>query len=391
MSQLLERLLGRLPVGWLQLTHSRTRFAAAVAGVSFATLLVFMQLGIQGAMSTATLAPYDFLDGDIILSAEDANTLTDGSNVARARLFQALAVPGVESGAPLFVGILEFKLPDGTNSTLQAFATTVAERDFLSAEIASQFERLTQENTALIDTETRGVASEVFAELKAGQPFAFEVNGQTLTAIGTLELGGGFSADGTLFVSDQTFLRFFGKRTSSAPNHILLKVADGVSPQVVVERLRAALPEASVQVNTLEAYKAADLAYQSLERPTGIIFGFGVIIGIIVGIVIVYQVLSTDVADHLKEYATFKAMGYEHRFFLGIVLEEAAILAVFGFFPGFVVSMGLYAALSAVTSLPVYMDVARVFMVFFGTLAACALSGAIATRRLAAADPADLF
>jgi putative ABC transport system permease protein len=391
MSQLLERLLGRLPVGWLQLTHSRTRFAAAVAGVSFATLLVFMQLGIQGAMSTATLAPYDFLDGDIILSAEDANTLTDGSNVARAQLFQALAVPGVESGAPLFVGILEFKLPDGTNSTLQAFATTVAERDFLSAEIASQFERLTQENTALIDTETRGVASEVFAELKAGQPFAFEVNGQTLTAIGTLELGGGFSADGTLFVSDQTFLRFFGKRTSSAPNHILLKVADGVSPQVVVERLRAALPEASVQVNTLEAYKAADLAYQSLERPTGIIFGFGVIIGIIVGIVIVYQVLSTDVADHLKEYATFKAMGYEHRFFLGIVLEEAAILAVFGFFPGFVVSMGLYAALSAVTSLPVYMDVARVFMVFFGTLAACALSGAIATRRLAAADPADLF
>ena len=391
MSQLLERLLGRLPVGWLQLTHSRTRFAAAVAGVSFATLLVFMQLGIQGAMSTATLAPYDFLDGDIILSAEDANTLTDGSNVARARLFQALAVPGVERGAPLFVGILEFKLPDGTNSTLQAFATTVAERDFLSAEIASQFERLTQENTALIDTETRGVAPEVFAELKAGQPFAFEVNGQTLTAIGTLELGGGFSADGTLFVSDQTFLRFFGKRTSSAPNHILLKVADGVSPQVVVERLRAALPEASVQVNTLEAYKAADLAYQSLERPTGIIFGFGVIIGIIVGIVIVYQVLSTDVADHLKEYATFKAMGYEHRFFLGIVLEEAAILAVFGFFPGFVVSMGLYAALSAVTSLPVYMDVARVFMVFFGTLAACALSGAIATRRLAAADPADLF
>ena len=391
MSKLLERLLRRLPVGWLQLTHSRTRFAAAVAGVAFANLLVFMQLGIMGAMGTATLAPYNFLDADIMISAEDGNTLTDGSNVARARLFQALAVAGVERGAPLFVGILEFKLPDGTNSTLQAFATDVGDRAFLSAEIAGQFAQLTQENTALIDTETRGVAPEVFEELKAGQPFAFEINGQTLTAIGTLELGGGFSADGTLFVSDQTFLRFFGKRISGAPNHILLKVADGVSPQVVVERLRAVLPEGSVQVNTLDDYKAADLAYQSLERPTGIIFGFGVLIGIIVGIVIVYQVLSTDVADHLKEYATFKAMGYQHSFFLGIVLEEATILAVFGFVPGFIVSMGLYAGLSTVTSLPVNMDVARVFMVFFGTLAACALSGAIATRRLAAADPADLF
>jgi len=391
MSKLLERLLGRLPVGWLQLTHSRTRFAAAVAGVAFANLLVFMQLGIMGAMSTATLAPYNFLDADIMISAEDANTLTDGSNVARARLFQAMTVAGVESGAPLFVGILEFKLPDGTNSTLQTFATEVADRDFLSAAIAAQFSRLTQENTALIDTKTRGVDASVFADLKDGKPFAFEVNGQTLTAIGTLELGGGFSADGTLFVSDQTFLRFFGKRSSGAPNHVLLKVADGVSPQVVAERLRSILPAASVQVNTLAEYKAADLAYQSLERPTGIIFGFGVLIGIIVGIVIVYQVLSTDVADHLKEYATFKAMGYEHRFFLGIVLEEAGILAVFGFIPGFIVSMGLYAGLSAVTSLPVYMDGTRPFMVFFGTLAACALSGAIATRRLAAADPADLF
>ena len=365
MSKLLERLLGRLPVGWLQLTHSRTRFAAAVAGVAFANLLVFMQLGIMGAMSTTTLAPYNFLDADIMISAEDANTLTDGSNVARARLFQAMTVAGVESGAPLFVGILEFKLPDWTNSTLQTFATEVADRDFLSAEIAAQFSRLTQENTALIDTKTRGVDASVFADLKDGKPFAFEVNGQTLTAIGTLELGGGFSADGTLFVSDQTFLRFFGKRSSGAPNHVLLKVADGVSPQVVAERLRSILPAASVQVNTLAEYKAADLAYQSLERPTGIIFGFGVLIGIIVGIVIVYQVLSTDVADHLKEYATFKAMGYEHRFFLGIVLEEAGILAVFGFIPGFIVSMGLYAGLSAVTSLPVYMDGTRPFMVFF--------------------------
>ena len=54
----------------------------------------------------------------------------------------------------------------------------------------------------------------------------------------------------------------------------------------------------------------------------------------LVGLVIVYQVLSTDVADHLREYATFKAMGYPHRFFLGIVFEEALILGVIGFVPG---------------------------------------------------------
>lgn len=106
---------------------------------------------------------------------------------------------------------------------------------------------------------------------------------------------------------------------------------------------------------------------------------------------IVYQVLSTDVADHLSEYATFKAMGYSQSFFLGIVFEEALVLAVFGFIPGLIVSLGLYFGMSIATGLPIEMDLGRVVMVFFGTLAACAISGAIATRRLAGADPADLF
>jgi putative ABC transport system permease protein len=136
---------------------------------------------------------------------------------------------------------------------------------------------------------------------------------------------------------------------------------------------------------------ANDLAYMSTERPTGIIFGFGVFMGILVGLVIVYQVLSTDVADHLREYATFKAMGYGQPFFLGIVFEEAIILAVFGFIPGFIISMGLYFGLVSVTGLPVAMTASRAILVFLGTLTACSVSGAIATRRLAHADPADLF
>lgn len=138
-------------------------------------------------------------------------------------------------------------------------------------------------------------------------------------------------------------------------------------------------------------FGAADLAYQTTERPTGVIFGFGVIIGIVVGLVIVYQVLSTDVADHLKEYATFKAIGYAQGFFLGIVLEEAIVLAVLGFLPGVVISTALYAAMSSATGLPLAMSLPVALAVLIGTILACAISGALATRRLAGADPADLF
>lgn len=115
------------------------------------------------------------------------------------------------------------------------------------------------------------------------------------------------------------------------------------------------------------------------------------VIGVLVGIVIVYQVLSTDVADHLREYATFKAVGYPHRFFIGIILVEALILAALGFLPGIVIATGLYAALNAATGLPLVMTWQVALSVLMGTMAACALSGTVATRRLAAAGPADLF
>lgn len=391
MIRILTALFGRLPIGWLQLSHSRTRLVAAVAGVAFANVLVFMQLGIMGALNNSTVAPYTLLNADIILSSQEGNTLTDSGSIARTFMFQALGVPGVASATPLFIGNLPLTLEDGSSIALLSFGVDVAQAGFVAPAIAPALAGLAIENTVLLDKDTRGMPKVALDSLSTGSSFTFEANGKTLKAVGSMAVGGGFLADGMMVTSDQTFLRFFPSRSSGAPDHILLRLGDGIAVDRVAERLRAVMPAAVVKVQTLAEARAADLSFMATQRPTGIIFGFGVFMGILVGLVIVYQVLSTDVADHLREYATFKAMGYGQRFFLGIVFEEAIVLAVFGFIPGFVVSMGLYAGLNAVTGLPVAMDAARALLVFVGTLAACSLSGAIATRRLAAADPADLF
>ncbi len=391
MNRLLTWLFGRLPIGWLQLTHNKGRFAAALAGVAFANLLVFMQLGVMGALNNSTIAPYSLIRADILVSSTDGNTLTDSGNIARARMFQVLGVAGVKSAAPIYIGTLPLSLKDGSSAALLTFGMDTSQPMFAAPFIASSLEQLKTENTALLDEGSRGVPTSVFDRINNGTPVAFEINGRTIDAVGTVDVGGGFLADGTLIVSDQTFLRFNASRDAGAPSHILVNVEDGTRIQAVVARLQELLPELSVKVQSMPDAAAADLSFMSSERPTGVIFGFGVLMGMIVGLVIVYQVLSTDVADHLKEYATFKAMGYDHPFFLGIVFEEALILAVFGFIPGFIASLGLYSGLVAVTGLPVAMQASTAILVFFGTLAACSVSGAIATRRLVAADPADLF
>lgn len=391
MGRLLGYLFGRMPIGWLQLSHSKTKLSAAVAGVAFANILVFVQLGILGALNGSSIAPYALFNADIMISSEDTNTLTDGSNLSRQRMFQALGVAGVAQASSLYIANLEWQQENGGTSNLQTFGIDPDAAQFLSPDIAPKLDMLRLPNTLLIDEETRGASKGQFNDVSQSNPLDFELNGTAVRAIDLIKIGGGFTADGTLFASDQTFLTLFPKRIAGAPNHILIKVVSGLSPDVVVERLRKVLPSDSVLVRTMKDAAFADLKYQTTVRPTGVIFGFGVLIGILVGIVIVYQVLATDVSDHLKEYATFKAMGYDQGFFLGIVFEEALILAIFGFILGVILSTLLYFGLASATGLPVEMDIGRAISVFFGTLIACSISGAIATRRLAGADPADLY
>jgi len=388
---LLERALGRLPIGWLQLAHNRARLAAAVAGVAFANILVLMQLGFLGALVGSIRLPYDQLNADILISASDMNTLADGSPLPRQRMFEALGIDGVAKATPLYYGRIDWKQPDGTVRTLDTFGVDPAGQPFRSPEIAERLGDLAHADLALIDARTRNAPPGLLEKITAGEPYAFEAKGRTLTVIGTFAIGGGFSADGHLIVSDQTFLRLFPQRISGAPNLILVRLEPGADRRRVLTDLRRALPDYDSAARTIDETVAKDQRFQTTQKPVGLVFGFGVVIGVLVGVIIVYQVLSTDVADHIKEYATFKAIGYPQRFFLSIVFEEAAILAVLGFVPGIAIATALYLVIAQATGLPLAMTAGRAGLVLVGTIAMCALSGAIATRKLARANPADLF
>lgn len=391
MTALLERLLGRLPIGWLQLAHNRARLLAALAGVAFANILVLMQLGFMGAMIGSIKLPYDQFNADILISASDMNTLTDGSPLPRQRMFGALSVEGVATATPVYYGKLEWKQPDGTIRGLDTFGIDPQTRAFRTQAINSRLDEIALSDRALIDSGTRNVPKSVFREIDAGKPHSLELKGRTITVTGTFTVGGGFSADGYLIVSDQTFLKLFPQRSPGAPNYIFVRLEPGASLAGTVERLRAALPSYDTTARSVAEAVAKDQNFQITQRPIGIVFGFGVGIGILVGMIIVYQVLSTDVADHMKEYATFKAIGYPQRFFLGIIFEEAVILALAGFIPGLILSMTLYKLVSLATALPLVMTVPRAIAVLAGAIVVCVASGAIATRRLARANPADLF
>jgi putative ABC transport system permease protein len=190
--------------------------------------------------------------------------------------------------------------------------------------------------------------------------------------------------------SDQTFLRLFPRRDAASVSLGLIRLKPGYNADRVAAALKAHLPE-DVRVLTAPEFVQLEENYWRSASPVGFIFGLGTAMAFVVGVVIVYQVLSTDVNAHLKEYATFKAMGYSNAYLLGVVFEEAIILAFMGFIPGFLWPNVLYMLAANATALPLYMTLSRAITVLTLTVVMCMLSGAIATRKLQSADPADMF
>jgi putative ABC transport system permease protein len=392
MTAFLTRLLGRLPVGYLQLTHNRGRLLAALAGVAFANVLVFVQLGLAGAMAESVAIPYRLFQQDLlIVSPAESEVLSDAATLPRQRLYQAMAHPDVKGGTPIYMARATWISGRNASSSIQFFGLAPDATPFFDTALAVPLISLSMADTALVDTLTRFVDMRSFAQSRPGAPVPFEFQNRQLGAVGTVSIGGGFGGDGVFLVSDQTFFRLFPKRSSATPSHILLALAPGADPGRVAAELAHAYPPDTVRIRTVAQAAKQEIRHQMTKRPTGLVFAFGVMIGVVVGIVIAYQVLSADVADHVREYATFKAMGFRQRFFVGIILEEAIILAAIGFWPGLAFSQLFYQTLASLTNIPIFMTPERAVAVFIGTIIACSVSGVLAMRKLAAAEPAELF
>ncbi|MGB0563450.1 MAG: ABC transporter permease DevC [Spirulinaceae cyanobacterium] len=388
---LLHQLRRRTWLGWLQLSHEPGRLLVAIAGIAFADIMIFMQLGFQASLFDSNTLIRRSLDTDLVLVSPKARNTQNLSTFAQRRLYQALDVPGVASATPLYSRSVTWKNPQTQeDASVQVIGFDPESPAFAIPEMNAQLDLVKLPDAVLFDRRARGDYDEVFAALAAGDIVTTEAEGRTLSIRGTFELGASFGADGILITSDQNFLRLFPRREAGSVSIGLLDLEPGADAEVVLAQLQAIMPE-DVEVFTRDGFAAEEERQLRQDSPIAFIFTLGSAMAFVVGVVIVYQVLSTDVNAHLQEYATFKAMGYHNRYLLGVLFEEALILAILGFIPGTILPIVVYRLAAAATSLPIAMTTARAVTVFVLTLMMCLMSGAIATRKLQAADPADMF
>jgi putative ABC transport system permease protein len=381
----------RIPVAWLQLGREPLRLLVGVAGVAFAVILVFMQLGFQSAMYESATRYHRHLDYDIVLLSPKTPFIGIPEGFTRRRLYQALGADGVSAVSPVYLQQAFWKNPwqRGVRNIV-VVGIDPTRRAFLSEDVQGQLGEIRIPDVVLFDARSRPEFGPVAGEFARGSPVRAEVNDRRVSVGGLFRLGTSFGIDGTLVTSDLNFLRIFPNRAPGVIDLGLVELAPGGDLEAVRERLERAL-EDDVLVLTRAEFIDREVRYWGSTTPIGFVFGFGAIMGLIVGAVIVYQILFADVSQHLREYATLKAMGYSNRFLSNVVLQEAAALAVLGYVPGLAITLGLYRITADATRLPLELSGGRAILVLALTLAMCGGAALMALRKVRSADPAEVF
>lgn len=378
-----------LRTAWRMLIHDRRRLGLSCVSIAFAVVIMFMQMGFFNGLrdSQASLARY--LAADLVMSHRDKDNLKSPEEFSRKRLRQALGVAGVVDAVYVHARAAYWWNPqDGSRNRLLVLGVDPDRPGFTFPGLEELGGQLKRPNTVLYDRLSRGELGEI------GVGTVATLGDARVEVAGLFELGANFTYEGHVIAGYETFYRIFSRRD---PVRVvddislgLLTLAPDADPAGVQARLRAELP-GDFQVLTRAEVEAREKAYTTRSTPAGVIFGVGLLVALAIGVMICYQLLYNEIQDHLRQFATLKAIGYGTRDLHRIVVAEALLLSLFGFVPGLVVTTALYLGVERLSEIVMDLSADRVLFILVLTVVMGAASAALALRQVVRADPAELF
>jgi putative ABC transport system permease protein len=379
----------RVPLAWRNLVADRWRLLRSSAGIAFAVLLMLVQLGFERAFFGASLNAVSRLNGDLVVMSASKYRFAAHQPFAPRDFETIKTVSGVATAAPLYADWLDFfwtSPVDDKPHLVRVFALDpVAPPVFTLAGITDRQALLKPDGAVLVDSLSRR-----FLGMDSATGDA-KINGDTMHIAGKFELGPDFMSDGTVVMSDKSFARFFHTTQAALPVEFgVVRLQPGEEAGVVQQRLAAALPP-TLRVMTkaeLVQIESDFLAKLSSAAP---IFWLGAMVGFVVGTLISYQIIYTELADRLPQYATLKGIGYENSYLIASVLRQALLTGIAGYIPAWLLCLAVYKIVGDIALLPLQMTLSLTLISLSLTLGMCLLAGAIAIRRVITADPAEVF
>jgi putative ABC transport system permease protein len=386
----------RTPLAFKNLVSDWRRLALGVAGVAFASVLMFMQNGFRNALLDSPVQLLQKLDGDLVGISVARYSLPTDQTFPASLYERSIADADVQNAIPLYLerSRAQVRVSGQPRRPIRIVAMEPLAGWFKDPQIDAQLEKLKAPASALLDQRSRSTYGFELSKPEKLIGQEIELSDRQIHIVGVVEVGTDFANDGTLIISRETFQRFFPMRAGGAPlaevDLALFRLKPDADQVTVAARLTALDPRVWV-VMPREALIRREVEFWNRQTPIGMIFFVGSMMGFAVGVIICYQVLFTSIHDSLPEFATLKAMGYGNRYFVWLVIKQAIYLSLLGFLPAIIVSWGMFQAIQWTVGLPMLFTPSRILLVLCLTTAMCLISGMLALRRLLSADPASLF
>ena len=313
------------------------------------------------------------------------------SGFPKRRLIQTLALEEVEKTAPVNLTYLLWRNPENLKTrSILTLGFNPSDSLLIDDDFSRKADKLKNPGRVLFDKLSRPEFGPIEDWFLSDKKVETEVAGKRVLVEELVELGPSFGADGNLITSRETFLRLFPANPKGSIEIGLVKLRSGSNPILISEILNKSLPN-DVRVLTKDQFIEFEKNYWKNSTAIGFIFSLGALMGFVVGCVVVYQILYSDVTDHLPEYATLLAMGYRMKSLFFVVAREGFLLALFGYLPAYFSGQILYSIVRNSTKLPIVMDANKTILIFVLILVMCMGSAGIAMRKLVDADPAEIF
>jgi putative ABC transport system permease protein len=375
----------KVPLAWRILTYDKRRTALAVIGIFMAILLVFVELGLFYAVPRGGLLLYDNMRFDLLLTSNQYEYLAQPGAFPLSQLERVRNSPDVAEATPIYFAFAKWKSGEGDLwPDIFVIGFDPASHDFIPDSINRQTAVLDRADTVLVDSSTRPV----FGPLGTGR--VVEIDDRKVTIGGQYVLGTGFMGLGVAMTSTANFARLFPQLGSAIVNLGAIRLKAGVDPSRAASDLQK-LAGAGTRISTRQELNEHETDYWTTRTSVGIIFGSGLLISVVVGIMIVYQIVSTEVGRHLPQFATLKAIGYRDRTLATTVSAISLLIVIAGYIPALAAASGLYTLIRQETLLPVMMSEMRLFAVFATALGMAVISALLSVWALRRADPADVF
>ncbi len=364
------------------LTHNRRRFAAAAAGMAVAVVIMFVEAGFFFGVldSQANLAT--LIRGDIVAMHANQTNLNKWQELDPIRLNQIAALPGVEVVSRIYkgnVGLAQQASQASRRIVVYAFPPDHAPLAIGDLKQVATTMKLAR--TVLFDRRSR----DIYGEITPGREILLDR--QPFRVAGEVSIGPNVISDGAVVMSEGNWLAL---QPNADPILGVIRLRDG-APLEETRRAIKGLAPGEITALTPESLRDREFLFTIRAAPIGIIFGIGLLAGLVIGLITCYQILYNEIADQQAQYATLKAMGFTRGFLARIILQQALLLSLVGFALALGMSYVAYEVIQDLTALIMRHTWWRTGVIGILTVVMSILAGLLAMRRVAQADPVELF